>query len=228
VWFALKSLPTTISGLKRYDKIRGLLESLDQDPPQILIRKAEISDIPQIKLLMESVFGTFTRMEEMFTKWITHEQYSVQIAVENENIVGVSTWSFKLDDDYSHHASFGEYALSYLRDKKSAWVVNLAIALSLTNQGYGRKLCLAHIDWLRNARCEVIVGTSWVNGSEDNSQHLYLKSGFEKLGESKEFMRGQMELGGTCAICKTAECHCKSIFFGVEAEKLIRYMRQTS
>jgi hypothetical protein len=52
---------------------------------------AQLSDIEQIKLLMESVFGPFPRNEKLFTRWITQPQYNVVIAKVNKKIIGVST-----------------------------------------------------------------------------------------------------------------------------------------
>ena len=50
-----------------------------------LIRKAVLSDIAQIRLLMEQTFGFHDQLEKLFTKWITQDEFSVFIA-ENKKI----------------------------------------------------------------------------------------------------------------------------------------------
>lgn len=190
----------------------------------INIKAAELSDLVQIKDLMESVFGPFGKLEELFTKWITQPQYSVFVAQTDNKIIGVSTWSLKTDNDYTKYESFGPQSIDFMKNKKSAWVVNLAIYPEYRKNGIGTKLALAQFDWLEETNCEIVIGSSWVNGSEDNSQHLYLKAGFKILGESSEFLRTQLQNGAMCSICKTTECNCNSILFGIEAEKLIQFM----
>jgi ribosomal protein S18 acetylase RimI-like enzyme len=202
--------------LKKHEKL---------DVANIKLRKANLSDLQSIKTLMESVFGPYGRIEEMFTKWITNDQYSVRLALVDEIVVGVCSWSIKLDEEFSKYESFGPKAIDFIVGKKSAWVVNLAVAPDFRKQGLGKKLASAHLDWLKSSCCDVVVGSSWVNGSLDNSQHLYLKSGFQKLGESREFLREQLQGNGAiCAVCNTSDCSCNSIFFGIEVRKLIQHL----
>lgn len=187
----------------------------------ITFQEARTSDIPQIKSLMENVFGPFPKLEELFAKWITQEQYSVQIAKLQDKVVGVSTWCIKADNDFSKYETFGKKALDFMNDQKIAWVVNLAVYPEYRKNKIGQRLSLAQFNWLKKQNCSVVVGSSWVNGSNDHSQHLYIKAGFEKLGESKEFLRLQMQHGATCAVCKTSECNCNSILYGVKASDLL-------
>lgn len=188
-------------------------------------RKAEISDIQQIKLLMESVFGPFCKLEELFTKWITQDQFSVFIAKHDEKLIGVCSWYLKTDNDYLKYTSFGTEAIDFMRNKKSVWVLNLAILPEYRKKGIGGALSFAQIDWLKSIDSEIVLGSSWVSGSEDNSQHLYLKAGFKKLGDSAEFLRIQMQNGAECSVCKTSECKCKSILFGIRSKDLIDFMQ---
>lgn len=187
----------------------------------VKIEKAKSTDIQQIKLLMESVFGPFPKLEEIFEKWITNNQYSVQIARVEEKIIGVSTWCYKLDNDFSKYESFGKNALDFLSDQKVAWIVNLAVYPEYRRNKIGQRLSIAQFDWLKKQECSVVVGSSWVNGSNDHSQHLYLKAGFVKLGESNTFLRGQMQHGAICSVCKTSDCSCNSILFGMKTADLL-------
>lgn len=189
------------------------------------IRKALVSDIQKIKILMESIFGPFGKLEELFTKWITQDQFSVYVATSGLQLIGVCTWYLKTDSDYSKYDLFGFEAINFMKDKKSVWVLNLAILPEYRRNGVGEALSVAQIDWLKSVDSDVVIGSSWVSGSEDNSQHLYLKAGFKKLGESNEFLRTQMQNGAECSICKTSDCKCRSILFGTKSQSLIDFMK---
>lgn len=189
------------------------------------IRKAVVSDIPRIKILMESIFGPFGKLEELFAKWITQDQFSVYVTVADAELIGVCTWYLKTDSDYSKYDLFGDEAINFMKDKKSVWVLNLAILSEYRRNGVGEALSVAQVDWLKSVDSDVVVGSSWVHGSTDNSQHLYLKAGFKKLGESNEFLRTQMQNGAECAICKTSDCKCRSILFGIKSRDLIDFVK---
>lgn len=184
---------------------------------------AALSDIDQIKSLMDSVFGPFPKLEELFTKWITQDRYNVVVAKINEKVIGVSTWCLKPDNDFSNYESFGAQALEFMKSHKLAWAVNLAVYPKYRRNKIGQQLSLAQLRWLNEQDCTAVVGSSWINGTNDHSQHLFLKAGFNKLGESKEFLRLQMQNGAICSVCKTSECNCSSILFGVKTSDLLAF-----
>lgn len=173
------------------------------DKHKLIYRKAHTLDIPQIKKIMEQTFGPFPQLENLFTKWILNREYSVYVAELKQEIIGVSTCALKLDNDLSKYESFGPNAIDLLNNKKLASVVNLAILPEHRNQKIGTRLALTHTDWLKNNNCDLVFGTSWVNGTAQNSSHLYLKAGFQKIAESDIFLRGQMQDGAICSVCKT-------------------------
>jgi ribosomal protein S18 acetylase RimI-like enzyme len=183
----------------------------------IIIQKADVSDIAQIQCIMESTFGAFPRIEELFTKWITQEHYSVQVARQEQIVVGVSTWGVIRGNDFSKYECFGDKALSFIKNQNAALIINLAILPEYRRNKIGQRLALASLNWSKEQNCSVIFGSSWVSGSDDNSQHLYHKAGFEKLGESKDFMKQQqLQNGATCAVCKTSNCNCMHILYGAK------------
>lgn len=201
---------------------------LDFKLMSVHIRPAQISDIAQVRHLMDSVFGYYAQLEEKLTKYITQDDYSVFVALIDKKIIGVTTWCLKTDNDYSKYECFGLAAMSFMKNKSSAQTVNLAIDREHRNKGVGKKLSLAQLDWLKKINCEIVIGSSWINGSDDNSQHLYLNAGFKTLGESKNFLRAQLQNESSCSVCKTSECSCNSILFGIEACKLLQAMKNFS
>lgn len=189
---------------------------------QATIHIAKMSDFSQIKPLIENIFGTFPNLEEIFSRWVTQDTHHVIIAKIDSKIVGMSTWCVKKENDFSKYNSFGTQALEFMKSHKLAWAVNLAVYPQYRKNKIGQKLSLAQIQWLKQQDCTAVVGSSWVNGSDDHSQHLYLKAGFKKLGESKDFLRLQLQNGAICSVCKTPECNCNSILFGITTAELFK------
>jgi ribosomal protein S18 acetylase RimI-like enzyme len=186
------------------------------------MRKAIFDDIQQIKLLMEKTFGPFSETEKLFSNWIADKNSSVCCAFDGKKLIGVCTWKIKENTDYSKYSCFGSKAIEFMKSRRSVWVLNLAVDTQYRKSGVGTSLSLAQINWLKNTDAEIVLGSSWVSGSDDNSAHLYSKAGFEKLGESDEFLRSQMQNGAECAVCKSPDCACKSLFFGITTLNLLK------
>lgn len=184
---------------------------------------AQLSDIEQIKPLMERVFGPYAELEEVLTKWIRQDHFSVMVAKAGAKVVGISTWCLMLDKDFSDYESFGPDAVDFLKSHKLACAMNLAVDPEYRRNSIGQRLSLAHLNWLESKDCTAVMGSSWVNGTNDNSQHLYLKAGFRKLGESQEFLRLNMQNGPVCSLCKAPECSCRSLLFGVLTSDLMKF-----
>lgn len=189
---------------------------------QPFLRTAELSDIDQIHTLMESIFGFYPNLDEVFAQWISNDHYNVVLAQFHEKIIGVSTWCLKQDIDFLPYESFGKQAIDFLTSHKLAWVLNLAVYPEYRRNKIGEQLSLVQIKWMKERDCTAVAGTSWVNGTADNSQHLYFKAGFQQLGVSKDFLRLQMQNGALCSVCKTSGCSCLSILYAIQTEDLLK------
>lgn len=189
---------------------------------QASIETAQLSDIEQIVPLMETIFGPFPQLEALFTKWIEGEKFNVMLAKSGQKVIGISTWCLKSDLNFSLYESYGESAIEFLKSHKIAWAINLAVTPEHRRLGLGHQLSLAQLSWLEYQDCSAVVGSSWINGSNDNSQHLFLKAGFKMIGESGDFLRQQMKNGASCSVCKTSDCSCRSILFGALTADLMK------
>lgn len=188
----------------------------------VTIRKASLDDVSFIKIIMDDTFGAYAQNEELFKKWISQEEFSVYVAVDGNRIIGVSTWNVRSNLDLSKYAMFGADAVNFMKDSKLVSFLNLVVLPEYRQKGLGKKLSLAHFEWLKSQKCDAVFGTSWVNGSDENSSHLYIKAGFKELGKSKEFLRSQLQgSGNMCSVCKTQDCECTSLFFGISVNDLI-------
>ena len=165
---------------------------------------------------MNNIFGSFPGVEDLFKKWITDSHFSIHVAIDGEKLIGISSWHIKQDNNFDKFISFGENAIQHMKGKKTAWILNLAIDSEYRKLGLGSKLASSHLEWLKKSNCDLVMGTSWVSGSDDNSRHLYEKAGFQRIAESSVFLRGQMQNGAICSACKSTECNCKSILFSLD------------
>lgn len=185
-------------------------------------RSARIEDIPQIAILMNSIFGYFDNVEKIFEKWITNPLFSTKVVLFEDKIIGVTTWHVYDKLDFSKYQAFGNQVIDFLNGKKVAGLLNLAILPEHRQMGIAKKLSLKQMDWLVRQNCDVIFGTSWVYGTENNSQHLFQKAGFKNLGESTTFLREQLQGKSICSVCQTSDCVCNMIFFGAKVDELIK------
>lgn len=189
------------------------------------ITEALPTDIPDIEAFMATIFGPRGGLPELLEKWIAGDAYSLLIARDREKLVGICTWHFKNENDLTKYECFGEKAIAFLKDRPTVWTVNLAVAPEHRRSGLGMRLSRAQLPWLRQTESEIVVGSSWVNGTNDSSRQMYEKAGFKLLGESRDFLRTQQANGAICAACNSSSCNCNSLFYGIETKTLLTIER---
>lgn len=166
---------------------------------------------------MNSTFGVHPNQREIFEKWIHDPKYIVHVGRANERLIAVAASNINNSQDFSQYEVFGSSAVKYLKKNKLGSFLNLAVHPEFRKKKIGLQMANAQVEWLLTNGCTALVGTSWVSGSNDNSEHLFEKAGFEKLGESALFLRRQLkESAITCSSCKKADCDCMSILYAIE------------
>lgn len=190
--------------------------------PQIIIQKPTFEDIPQMIKIMESTFGQYSKHEEMCRMWISSDLHSIYIARKENQIIGLCTWAIKSNTDFSSYECFGSEAIAFMQNKKIVTILNLVVFPQYRRGKIGHRLAISHLPWLQKQNCEIVVGSSWVNGTSDHSQHLYIKAGFKKLGESNQFFRLQTQNQVVCTTCKTTDCKCNYFLFGIEVSDFLK------
>jgi len=176
---------------------------------------AQMTDLDQLCELVQNSFGPNPKTNEIWGKWIKDPSRHVTIARINERLLGVCASYINEKPDLSKYELFGESALNFLRNQKLGWFLTLAVAPEHRRSRIGWRLAKEHYVWLKAQGCTALVGSSWVTGSQDNSGHMFIKSGFQKLGESQEFLRNQLKgTGSKCSACLKTECVCTSVLFG--------------
>lgn len=185
------------------------------------ISPAVAADLPEIDSFLQDIFGPRSDLPSLLQKWIDQPEYSLLRVRTPAGIVGLSTWSAK-SGDLEKYACFGADALNFMREKKRAWTVNLAVAPAHRQRGLGYRLSRAQLPWLRGVGSEIVLGTSWVNGTADSSRHLFERAGFRLLGESRAFLRAQQPEDARCSACGKEACDCNSLLYGATTEPLFK------
>lgn len=191
-----------------------MIEVLPQLEVSFEIARAE--DISEISILMESVFGSNPKSIETFNRWINEKNYHVTVAKVDSKIVGVASSWVCVEPNLTKYEPYGAKAVDFLRGQKLGWFLTLAVQPLYRKSKIGWKLSQDQMNWLKSQECTSLVGASWVTGSTDNSSHMFIKSGFEKLGESNVVLRIDLQVtGATCGACKKNECECSAILYGL-------------
>jgi GNAT superfamily N-acetyltransferase len=140
---------------------------------------------------------------------------SDHVAQGADRLLGVTCVTINKSADLKKYECFGQRAIEFMTGQALGWFQLLAVDPEYRKSGIGKALALEQVQWLKQSGCNCLMGTSWQNGSQDNSRHLFEKAGFEKLGESREFLRKQsQETGYLCYVCG-GPCQCNSILYGL-------------
>ena len=177
--------------------------------------EANQSDLNEICNLVQATFGPHPKAEDIFGKWIREPQYHVTVAKYQGSMIGMAASSINPSPDLPKYECFGNMAVDFLKDQKLGWFLTLAVSPKFRKKSIGWNLAREQAEWLKGQGCSALIGSSWVSGSEDNSDHMFIKAGFKKLGESDDFLRNQLRgTGSVCSACGKTECECKSVLYG--------------
>lgn len=192
----------------------GLASSLQTLKQNIVsIHPANQNDLQEIAHLMNRTFGENPNAEIRFKQWISDPAFSVLIAKCQQKLIAVSAVKFSTELSENIRNSFHPDRLAVFKKQKIGWYLALAVQPEFRQQGIGNELSMQQLQWLKQQDCSFIAGTSWVSGSVDNSSHLYLKYGFEKIDESAIHLNNESKREKyKCTVC-AGECQCRSILF---------------
>jgi N-acetylglutamate synthase-like GNAT family acetyltransferase len=145
------------------------------------------------------------------------ENFSILVLFDDQkNLAGISAGAVQEKIDPEKYETFGSQALEYFRGKRVGWIYTMAIRPDLRRNGLAEMLGREQLRVFKEKRADILMGVSWSNGTDANSSHLFSKGGFEKLGESREFIRIQnRQTGRQCLNC-SGECQCLTTLYGLQ------------
>ena len=162
-----------------------------------------MEDHREIQVLMELTFGPREGANELLRKWLTTSDFSAFVAVENR-IIGFSLARLEIVDAVS----------GFFFEHKVGSFQTLLILPEFRRKQVGENLSQAQLKWMIDQGCTAASGNSWNHGGEGTSSHLFIKGGFEKLGEVQDFyLEGSRKTDHVCPTCE-GTCHCSSTLYG--------------
>lgn len=184
--------------------------------PAALIASPTVSDVPELGAFSNRIFGDYDGVEAQLRKYIESEKFRVRFARSPAGaVVALGVASANRDFAGEKFGSFGPSVAEFLHGQTVGLVHMLAVAPDLRGRGLGKRIGLDLLSALKEAGCTVVAGTSWDNGTEQNSRALFEAGGFTRIAESAIFLNEESRRTGfRCAKCG-GECFCTSYFYGL-------------
>jgi len=180
-----------------------------------LIFQPTPADIPEMGRFANSVFGVHGEIEKRLQSYFDRPQFRISAARADDGIVALGVASYGVEAALEKYDCFGPAVTDFLRGRLGGSVHMLGVAPDWRGRGLGKKMGRALLRQLREAGAEIFFGTSWDNGTVQNSAVLFESAGFKRIAESATFLNQQSRLHGfTCRVCG-GECHCRSFFYGL-------------
>lgn len=165
--------------------------------------------------LLYEVFGQRADLSDLLKDWLLKPSVSAFVALLHEEVVGISVANTESNERLRKYQVFGPRAYAFLSGQKVGNLETLAMKPGYRKQGIGGVLAKAHLKWLKELGCTVVIGVSWNCGLPDNSKPLFSKGGFTLLGEAQEYYReASRKNHHRCPVCQ-GECFCSASLYGL-------------
>ncbi len=146
----------------------------------------------------------------------THDENSfVVAAIKNESIISVGV--AQLIHDFEFYLPFDSSITTELENKKVGSFSTLCVHEDYQGKGIGQKLSQLRLQWLREKKCEVVLGVSWVSLKAHTSDRVFEKLGFRKVRRvEKFFVQWSLKKPFICPTCGNPPCECAAIMYRLE------------
>ncbi len=177
--------------------------------------------LPECLELLESTQGRNVSNLEYLKKILSPEK-GLLLVLENDqqHILAVAGAQILDNHTFEYYLPFGEEIVKRLKNAKVGSLSTMSVHPSLQGQGWGKKLLKTRMDWLEEQGRDVLVGISWVSGSEHNSAKVFERLGFTVINKVENFfVQSSLNTNLLCPVCITAPCFCAGILYVKELEK---------
>lgn len=177
--------------------------------------------LPECLELLESTQGRNVSNLDYLKKILSPEK-GLLLVLENDqqHILAVAGAQILDGVTFEYYLPFGEEIVEKLRASKVGSLSTMSVHKSVQGQGWGQRLLKARMDWLAAQGRNVLVGISWVSGTQNNSANVFQKLGFKAIREVENFfVESSRRDNLLCPTCITAPCYCPGILFVKELEK---------
>lgn len=136
-------------------------------------------------------------------------------AFDGDTLVGLGV--AQLINNYDFYLPFAPNIYEEFKDKNVGSFSTLCTLESYQGKGVGQKISHLRLQWLKEQKCDVIVGVSWVSGKAHTSNRVFEKMGFKAVKKVERFFY-QMSIDRPfdCPGCNQKPCTCAAILYKQE------------
>ncbi len=123
----------------------------------------------------------------------------------------------QLITEFEYYEPFDPNISSELKGKAVGSFSTLCVHERFRGQGIGKRLSQRRLEWLRERKCEVILGVSWVSGLPDTSDRVFEIMGFKAVKTVSNFYHdSSLEHPFSCPGCGKSPCVCSAILYRLD------------
>ncbi len=175
-------------------------------------------DVNNLELLKEAL----NMMNRTQGEGLFNEYYLIKKANSSDAIILcaflnnklVSVGGAEIIDNFEYYKPFENNIVERLKGKKVGSLSTLCVREDLQGKGIGQTMIKKYLDWLKNRRCDLVLGVSWSSGLSHTSNRVFQKLGFRAIKEVKEFYKEDaIKHPFDCPGCKTQPCVCAAVLY---------------
>jgi GNAT superfamily N-acetyltransferase len=133
-------------------------------------------------------------------------------AFEQYKLIGLGV--AQIITNFEWYLPFDPNITMELAQKKVASFSTLAVNEAYQGKGIGQEISRMRLAWVKDHKCEVILGVSWVSGLSHTSDRVFEKMGFKAIKKLDNFfVELSLKNPFDCPGCKNAPCTCAAILY---------------
>ncbi|OUR93532.1 hypothetical protein A9Q84_18860 [Halobacteriovorax marinus] len=126
----------------------------------------------------------------------------------------VSVGCAEMITEFSYYVPFEENILERLKGHKVGSLCTLCVREDFQGKGIGQLISKRRMDWLKNNKCNLILGISWLSGLSHTSDRVFNKLGFHLISDVDEFFKeSAIKYPFNCPGCHTQPCKCSAALY---------------
>ncbi len=136
-------------------------------------------------------------------------------AFDRSQLIGVSI--AQLITNYDYYLPFVSNTNELFKNKKVGSFSTMCTHESYQGKGIGRLMSQKRLEWVKEQKCDVVVGVSWVSGLKHTSNRVFEKIGFSPVRQvDKFYLQQSIDHPFECPGCNVLPCICSAILYKMD------------
>lgn len=129
----------------------------------------------------------------------------------------VSVGVAQIINNYDYYLKFDSNIAQKFKNKIIGSFSTLCVHEDYRGQGIGQKISQHRLAWLKNQKCDSIIGVSWVSGLAHTSDRVFERMGFRAIKKVDNFyVESSTEKPFFCPGCQKSPCICSAIMYQLD------------